>query len=70
MRTVLKNNTGVIDMGLGNALPVSFTGDAINHLSHSKESFNLSEWVWHVEVINGVKYCIVTDKLLRKDSGK
>lgn len=48
---------------LCHALPVSFTGDAINQLSLFEHAcFDIKDWIWHIEVINGEKYCIVTGR--------
>lgn len=41
---------------------ISFTGDAIIHLANKITSFNMAEWVWHIEIINGREWYIVTDK--------
>ncbi|HEX7757673.1 MAG TPA: hypothetical protein VF421_20150 [Niabella sp.] len=45
-------------------LPISFTGNAIGHLSFLNTSFDIKEWIWHVEIIDGKKFCIVTDKII------
>ncbi|MFT4094988.1 MAG: hypothetical protein QM640_15260 [Niabella sp.] len=42
---------------------ISFTGNAIAYLSPAPETIDLNEWEWHEEIINGEKYCIVTDRL-------
>lgn len=44
-------------------LRLSFTGDAINHLSTLQREIDLNEWEWHEEVINGELRCIITDRL-------
>ncbi|ANH79847.1 hypothetical protein A8C56_01640 [Niabella ginsenosidivorans] len=41
---------------------VSFTGDAITHLAKNMKRFNITEWIWHIEIINGKEWYIVTDK--------
>ncbi|AHF18033.1 hypothetical protein [Niabella soli] len=41
---------------------ISFTGDAISHLAENGNSFNIKEWVWHIEIIEGRECYIVTDK--------
>lgn len=46
---------------------ISFTGNAIDHLSSSQTSINLNDWEWHEEIINGEAHCIITDKLLPKN---
>lgn len=44
-------------------LNICFTGNTISYLSSSDITINLEEWVWHEEVINGEKHCIVTDRI-------
>lgn len=41
---------------------ISFTGDAISHLTENGNSFNIKEWIWHIEIIEGRECYIVTDK--------
>ncbi|WP_245562207.1 hypothetical protein [Niabella aurantiaca] len=41
---------------------ISFTADAIVHLAGKTTSFNISEWIWHIEIIDGRECYIVTDK--------
>ncbi|GAB3423574.1 hypothetical protein [Niabella aquatica] len=48
-------------------LPITFTGDAISHLTGPGNSFDINEWTWHVEVINGKRFCVVTDKVANKE---
>ncbi|WP_300600315.1 hypothetical protein [Niabella sp.] len=68
MRPVMKvNHVGFFDKDSRHYLPVTFTGDAIQHLSSLTASFNIKEWVWHTEEIDGKKYCIVTDRLQPAD---
>ena len=52
------------------AVNISFTGDAIQYLSTSDKVINLDEWEWHEEIINGEKYCIVTDHFVPLQAGK
>ncbi|MCF3108317.1 hypothetical protein LL912_05965 [Niabella sp. CC-SYL272] len=55
---------GIFSPDFRHKFPVSFTGDAINQLSASEPAlFDIREWIWHIEVINGVEYCVVTDRL-------
>lgn len=69
MRPAMKeNNVGFFDKDSRHFLPVTFTGDAIQYLSSLTASFNIKEWVWHTEEINGRKYCIVTDRLQPVDT--
>ena len=44
--------------------PIRFTGNAIQHLSANMAPFNLKEWQWHEEEINGQRLCIITDRFL------
>ena len=53
----------------GNAAPpafinsnISFTGDAISYLAKNMKRFNITESIWHIEIINGKEWYIVTDK--------
>ncbi|MCF3108269.1 hypothetical protein LL912_05715 [Niabella sp. CC-SYL272] len=63
MRPAMKENkVGFFDKDSRHYLPVTFTGDAIQHLSSLTNAFNIKEWVWHTEEIDGKKYCIVTDR--------
>ncbi|WP_300596966.1 hypothetical protein [Niabella sp.] len=41
---------------------ISFTADAIVHLTGTTTLFNISEWIWHIEIIDGREWYIVTDK--------
>lgn len=41
---------------------ISFTADAIVHLTGPATTFNISEWIWHIEIIDGREWYIVTDK--------
>lgn len=66
MRPITKNRINIIDESSANAFPVKFTADAIRHLSGLNGLFDIKEWVWHIEIINGEKHCIVTDKLQRQ----
>lgn len=43
----------------------SFTSNAINYLTCEHKGVNLKEWIWHEELINGIKYYIITDKLVK-----
>lgn len=55
---------GIFSPDSRHQFPVSFTGDAINQLTaFGPALFDIREWIWHVEVINGVQYCVVTDRL-------
>ncbi|MBO9595979.1 MAG: hypothetical protein J7599_23960 [Niabella sp.] len=55
---------GIFSPDFRHKFPVSFTADAINQLTTSEPApFDIREWIWHVEVINGVQYCVVTDRL-------
>ncbi len=44
-------------------LPVTFTGNAIQHLASIKAPVDMNEWVWHTEIVDGKKYCVVTDRI-------
>lgn len=65
MRPPIKiNDSGVFGVAFRHELPVSFTADAINQLSLSEQPlFDIKDWVWHTEIINGVQYCIITERL-------
>ncbi|MCF3109540.1 hypothetical protein LL912_12230 [Niabella sp. CC-SYL272] len=39
-----------------------FTADAIVYLTGKTTFFNISEWIWHIEIIDGREWYIVTDK--------
>lgn len=41
---------------------ISFTADAIVHLAGKNTTFNIAEWIWHIEIIDGREWYIVTDK--------
>ena len=45
---------------------ISFTANAIGYLSSSPSKINLKEWIWHEEMINGIKYYIITDKVIKE----
>ncbi|WP_300601256.1 hypothetical protein [Niabella sp.] len=59
-----KHDDGIFSPDFRHKFPVSFTADAINQLTSAEPArFDIKEWVWHIEVVNGVQYCIVTDRL-------
>ncbi|MBO9594920.1 MAG: hypothetical protein J7599_18595 [Niabella sp.] len=41
---------------------IRFTADAIVHLAERTTRLNISEWIWHIEIIDGREWYIVTDK--------
>lgn len=41
---------------------IRFTADAIVHLAGKTTRLNISEWIWHIEIIDGREWYIVTDK--------
>ena len=58
------NDDRVLGAAFRHELPVSFTADAINQLSFTEQTlFDIKDWVWHTEIINGVQYCIITERL-------
>ncbi|WP_008583610.1 hypothetical protein [Niabella soli] len=63
MRPAIKNCLTIMDESLISALPVKFTADAISYLSGVSDLFDIRDWVWHIEIVNGEQYCVVTDKL-------
>ncbi|MGJ7031544.1 hypothetical protein [Niabella hirudinis] len=65
MRPPIKNEDNrILNDGFRQDLPISFTGDAIHQISLSKHKlFDIKEWIWHTEVINGIQYCIITEQL-------
>ena len=46
------------------AVAISFTSNAIEYLPSVTMPIDLDEWVWHEEIVNGRKLCIVTDKII------
>ena len=50
--------------GMVVTMNISFTANAIRHLSPGNQNgINLTEWIWHEQVINGERFYVVTDKL-------
>lgn len=54
------------DYNFNTSIPMNicFTANAIAFLSSSNMTINLSEWVWHEEVINGCIHHIITDRII------
>jgi len=45
---------------------ISFTGNAIGYLSSANEKgIDLKDWIWHEQVVNGEKYYVITDKVIK-----
>lgn len=58
-----------IQDGIVVTMNISFTSNAVNHLSSNEENgINLNEWIWHEQVINGERFYVITDKLNAADT--